>query len=149
MDPLAEARAFVQEGIRAKGVTCPACEQFAKAYPRTLSSIMAYGLTQLWKLGGEDYHHVPSIPRERGETAKLVHWGLVESDPERRRGWWRVTPKGVAFLKEEIAVPRRVLLYNRQFVGWDGGDWRIKDALGTKFDYDEIMAPIGRGEPEE
>lgn len=140
MDSLAEAREFVEDGIRDKGVTCPCCGQFAKLYPRTLNGQMASALIKCWRAAGTDWFHVPTLVPARADEAKLRYWGFIEQDPT-RNGYWRVTEQGVQFIRQLIRVPRQALVYNTRLYGFKGPDWGIKEALGQKFDYDELMGP--------
>ena len=80
---------------------------------------------------------------------KLYHWGLIEEmakDPgdttRRTSGLWRPTEKGVQFVQCLLQVPKRVYLYNNEILGWDDQTVTIRDALGTKFDYAELMGAV-------
>ena len=55
-------------------------------------------------------------------------------------GYWRITDKGREFVENKIKVPERIILYNGEFHGFDGGDINIIKALNNKFDYDELMS---------
>jgi hypothetical protein len=76
---------------------------------------------------------------------KLVHWQLAElqpnkDDPKRKTsGLWRPTADGVAFVHERIRVPARVYLYDNEPIGFDSEQITIREALGDRFDYQELM----------
>jgi hypothetical protein len=136
-----------------KGAPCPCCGQFAKIYRRKINSGMAYGMVLFFKKFGWDQQwvHVPretSLSRLGGDWAKLALWGLIEERGEVREdggkhaGWWRITEAGVAWVSGRIRVPRFVNLYNGEVLGVDGDQVSIKDAIGDRFNYDELMKGV-------
>lgn len=144
---LAEARRILGERAH-DGMRCPCCDQMVKIYRRQVYAEMAKFLTQIYRGAGREWCHTPSlVPELRGgDTAKLVHWGLIESMPgeredgSKRTGWWRVTEKGEQWLHGRVSIPKYALIYNGEFLGFDGGPVTIHDALGERFDYRELMA---------
>lgn len=148
---LADARA----GFRAeldKGTRCPCCDRFSKRYRRKLNSGMARVLIWLVReteRSGDEWIDVPArAPAwvlRSNESGKMAWWGLVEvreneSDPSRKTtGDRKVTQKGFDFVYGRVTVPARVILYNDACEGFDGEDITIKDALGKKFSYAELM----------
>ena len=73
-------------------------------------------------------------------------WNLIEpaehkdfEDDKKASGFWRVTQKGIFFVTAKIQIPKYVYLFNNQKYSesWDTID--IKDALGKKFSYTELM----------
>lgn len=153
-ESLEDARDFVFQNLE-EGVQCPCCDQQAKLYKRPLNSTMARGL--IWLVGesgpnldwvGVSQDGPKWLVKAGGEFAKLAHWGLIEEMPKdpldttkRTSGWWRPTFKGRQFAKNTIKVPKRVHLYNNEVQGWDDETISIVDALGTKFDYRDLIAP--------
>jgi len=89
---------------------------------------------------------VPSAIGARSrEEGKLAYWGLVEEsltprDDGGRAGWWRVTTKGQLFVSGQITVPSHARVYNGNALNLIGTAVSIKDALGSKFNYNELMA---------
>ena len=78
-----------------------------------------------------------------GEFAKLAHWTLIrqrvnEDTGKRTSGVWAPTKRGVEFAYGRIAIASHVHLYNNSPVGFSGRT-NIHGALGTKFDYEELM----------
>lgn len=160
IDPtLAQARAHVQKHA-ILGIDCPCCDRRLVARVRNLNSNMASALVRLYYLSvvrGEGWVHTPSreVDPQR-EMAKLVFWGLVESQvntdsTKRCSGWWRPTELGVAFVLRQILVPGKVLVSRNSCVGRSDGSHEllpreyvgINDALSTRFDYESLME--GRG----
>lgn len=144
---LNDVRAFLREHMRGEGAVCPACEQVVKVYKRSLNSNMARQLITAYREFGTEWFHAPTRLPSRdgtGDLAKLRHWGLVEEDLERRpdggrAGFWSVTVNGALFARNLMTVQKYVLLYNARLVGLDGPQIRVTDALGTRFDYNELM----------
>lgn len=137
-----------------KGHSCPVCNQFVKLYKNPISGGTAYCLIQLYKQAKGDtfkYFHVDEIPvpnRVGGSWAKLRYWGLIDEMPKRNdetdshkksSGYWRITNTGIQFVERKISLPKYIKLYNKQFYGFDGDATDIQDALGNKFDYNELM----------
>ena len=74
-------------------------------------------------------------------------WGLVEPKKERTEeenasGYWKLTPKGRAFVRGEGTAPKHVYMFNRQKVDASDETTTIREALGNSFDYAELMAPF-------
>ena len=132
---------------RGEIVTCYCCGQTCKIYPRKINSGMARSLIQMYQLGGRDWVHLPTRLNLRSrEEGKLAYWGLVEEQKVvrsdgGRAGWWRITEKGEAFVKNQLQVPKIAMVYNGTVREFDDSQMvGIKDALGDKFSYDELMA---------
>jgi len=151
------------------GIICPCCRQLVKLYERKLNSAMAYALILIYRhhqsegsFGAyfhvEDYLKMLDISSTiRGDFPKLRHWELLERKPaetESRNadkdavipGYYRITPKGIQFVKNLRTVPRISLLYNDGFYGHKGPEVNINDALEDKFDYKELMNGVGKSE---
>ena len=141
---LAEAREWLRDH-REEGASCPCCGQLAKVYYRKLNARMARALITMWKERGTDWCHVPTVVGDRGgDATKLVYWGLIEETTEKREdggraGWWRVTADGERFVKGQLMVPGYARVYNKRCLGVTGELVGIQDALGSKFNYDELM----------
>jgi hypothetical protein len=158
---LVEAKKWLRARF-GKGATCPCCNQFVKLYRRPFNKSMAYVLLLIacYFQGDpvEEWLHVPSYisemvsdhPRRaaavRGDWAKLKFWGLIEEKPEIRAdgsprvGYWKLTSLGRQFVKRQVKVPSHVYIYNGEPLQRAVDELiTIDDALGTEFNYDEIM----------
>lgn len=131
------------------GVDCPACTQRVQVYRRKVTSGMARALIDIYRAGALDWIHVPSIlTGQRADEGKLAYWGLIEEEKIKRpdggrAGYWRVTPRGELFLRGQLSIPKYARVYNGRVLGFDSTEMvTIKDALGTKFDYTELMAGL-------
>jgi len=152
VDTLARAKRDLQAGL-ADGTHCPCCGQRAQLYHRALNSGMAAALVVLTResLPGE-WVHKPTVLRGLGASARdealLRYWELLEDSLEVREdggknGWWRVTPKGRAFVEDpSMTVPKYVNVYSGQSHGLDGPPITIVDALGQRFNYGELLRGV-------
>lgn len=153
-----EAREELRPLSKSKdGGTCPVCTQHVQVYPRTIHSTMARALILMHRHaltspepGG--WLNLPELLKrtglgERGsDTRKLRYWDLIEQmegtreDGSPRTGWWRVTPLGHQFVRGHALVPKRAHVFNERLLGLDDSTLvSIRDCLGKKFDYDELM----------
>jgi hypothetical protein len=93
---------------------------------------------------------LPSMPEgKHGDTAKARYWGLIEApdeplsrpDGSTRVGWWRLTDLGAQWVRGEVAVPSYALVYNGQLLELDDsrGTTTVRDALGSRFNYNDLM----------
>lgn len=151
---LERAKQYVRNGRDTKdGVTCPCCQQYAKTYLRPITSTMARWLIQLvrrWEREPRYYSTSEAwsmeINRGTGDVAKLRWWGLIETEPlavedvsRRASGMWRPTPMGLAFVRGQERMPSHARVYNNTVLALEGDALSIADALGTQFNYAELM----------
>ena len=147
MFTLAQARDELRAEIE-DGATCPCCEQYAKVYHRKLNSSMARDLIALYRGAGVGQPvHLSHFLRARGlassnDGSLLRHWGMIEPTPE-RDAWWRLTRRGEQFALCEITVQKDAVLYASRLLRLDGPWIDVRAALGSRFDYTELM----RGSP--
>lgn len=147
-DTLEYTRQWVSEES-IEGVQCPACDQHAKVYRRKISSSIAEVLIAIHHVAqrtGEEFVHVPSLRVKNGrEVSKLTWWGFVEEaaairDDGGRAGFWRVTPEGEKWLKNLTTAPKYAVTYNGRLLEMTEDERvTILDALGSKFNYRELM----------
>ena len=138
------------------GEHCPVCGQYVKKYKRKITSSMAYALILLyWRNEahpGEWIHILEyfrgkkGIPHTlHGDCPKLRYWELIIKKDEAKEdgnpdsGYYKITRKGFNFVKDMITVPKFIYLYNNEFLAFGGELINIKEALGNKFDYGELM----------
>jgi hypothetical protein len=150
---LYEAIIYLDENKR-EGVHCPCCNQLAKIYKRSINATMVKPLIKLYKLhkfnfNWMDYHHIASFEAQKaggGDFAKLSYWGLIEekikdstNTTSRTSGLWRITHFGKMFVEGMYRVQKYVLLYDSKLLRFEGDYLYIKDCLGNKFNYEELM----------
>lgn len=134
-------------GMLDAGEKCPCCTQLAKVYKRKLNSGMAVSLIRMYRAAGIAWQHIPTTIGARSrEEGKLRYWGLVEEETTVRRddggraGFWRVTSLGSDFALGLASVPSHARIYDGRCLGLVGDPIGIRDALGERFDYEELMA---------
>lgn len=148
---LHEAKKELRENWE-QGVECPCCTQYVKLYHRKLNTGITLFLIGLYKLCGptENYFHAKQVLEKIGgfttsrDYAILEHWGLIkakpnEEDPSKRTsGYWALTEKGFDFVIGAKPVMSHVKLFNNKFYGFTGKMISVREALGNKFDYEEL-----------
>lgn len=145
---LAEVRAWLAER-REAGCECPACGQRVQLYRRHISGAMARNLILAHRRHGTGWFEVGAvIDGHPGDFAKLRYWRLIEPRPgvrddgSHRTGWWRLTPLGTGFVADTARVPRSALIYNGVCEALADEPVGIRDVLGSRFRYDDLMAGI-------
>ncbi len=79
------------------------------------------------------------------QLGTLAHWQLVTpkhntKDPRKKHlGWWKPTQWGIDFVYESTRVPKYVYLYDNHPRRFSEEMTTIKEALGDRFDYEELM----------
>lgn len=156
---LDQARAWIRQQADNGGASCPCCDQFAKVYARPMSSTMGYGLILISRYflanPAEEWLHIPSFFTQRkacssNDGALLRHWGLLDQrvgerdDGSKRIGFYKITELGRRFVRAEVRVPKRAILYDGKLIQLDESEMvDIRDVLGTRFNYAELMQPVG------
>lgn len=142
---VAEAQRMLTEKL-ADGAECPVCHQFAKLYAFSVNAAIARALIMMYRTNGMGWVDVPSLGLPGGHFAKLRFWGLIEkpddaarADGNPRVGIWRVTEAGRAWIMEETTIPKYANIYNNHCYGVGGEPVSIRQALGKKFSYPELM----------
>lgn len=133
------------------GATCPTCQQHAQVYRWNLYSTAASALILMYRLGGTtEFVHTNDLKalghRGQGDTSRLRLWNLVEREIDRRpdggrSGFWRVTHEGAAFVQGTFKIQKYAWVYAGRLLGLDGELIDIHEALGRRFNYDEMMGP--------
>lgn len=156
---LEQAKAWLREQVKGRGAKCPCCNQHAKVYRRPISSRMAYGLILMYRHfeahPEEEWLHLPSFFTQRkacpsNDGTLMRHWGLIEGQPgerddgSKRVGVYKLTDLGRRFVRDEVAVPKYVVLYDGVPLGFDfDEEVTIRHALKRRFDYNLLMQPVG------
>lgn len=150
--PLIEVKKHLRNNWE-KGTDCPACGQLVRRYSRPMHSTMAATLIRLHALNAQKagYYHVKDIVKGISDTgtndfSKLRYWDFIVEMPKdkddtkkRTSGYWRITDKGTDFVMNRLTVQSHVLLFNKHLLGFEGNQINIKEALGEKFNYTELM----------
>lgn len=134
----------------AQGTHCPVCERYVKVYRRRLNSDMSRFLLKLvhaYKRYPRYYtmrELYPGNNKSASDGVYLAHWGLIErsdavNEAQAPAGSYRPTDKGLRFAHNNEFVPTHVHLLNNEVVGWSDKQTNIRTALGSKFNYEELM----------
>jgi hypothetical protein len=151
-ETLGEARQWLRQMATGKGAQCPCCRQNTKIYHRAINATQAAVLIKCYRrVGRADFKLSSTIETPGGDYAKLRYWNLIERVPGTREdggpgGWWRITEVGERWVRGEIGVPRYVYVYDNERLRFDREaeqEWTVRDALGSKFDYSQLMNDPG------
>jgi hypothetical protein len=147
---LSQARAYVMANLD-DGVTCPCCGRYCRKYKRTMYGSQGRELIRLYWLQrkcGDPYRyfsrHIAVPWANNGDLCYLRHWGLLELEPnedpsKKDSGNYRITSAGNAFVEGKLLVPKALFQYNEEVTAWADERTSIREVLGKKFDYDELM----------
>lgn len=155
MESIKEAKEYLRKNWE-KGVKCPCCGQMVKLYKRRITSAMAYGLILICRgVKPNQSIHLLKYFTDKKVSASVVsniplfqHWGLLIKDRSEKEdgnpdcGVYIITQKAFDFVQGKINLPKYVRLYNKilvKSIEANDGYINIHDALGNKFNYDELM----------
>ncbi len=148
MTTLAEAQELLRGQVD-QGARCPCCTQYAKVYRRKINSGMAHALIIMFRHARRDWFKMPDISDrwQSRDEAILAYWGLIvesldKRDDGGRAGWWQITDVGERFVLDQMRLPKYARIYDGRCLGLVGEPQGIRDALGTKFNYRDLMDGI-------
>lgn len=146
---LDEAQEWLRQHVD-EGARCPCCTQYAKVYRWSLYGSIIKALILLHRVGGTtEFSSLRDIRSlgytEQGGATRLRFWNLAEEERVVRSdggkaGYWRVTSLGEAFILGRIAIPKYAYVYDNRLLRLDGERVNVRDVLGTRFSYDELMS---------
>jgi hypothetical protein len=142
---LGDARAWVEKMRPRQAVKCPCCGLTNKVYKRALTTSMLRHLFDLYRWATEDirgssrWYVLGRAGYGTGDASKLLYWGLAERHGKERDRKYRITTLGVSFVNGARKVPSHVYVFDGECIGHTDELVDIGQALGTKFDYDELM----------
>lgn len=149
---ISEGKKHLKENWK-KGCECLLCGQNVQLYSRPLTSSMVYGLWLVRNTArvGDGYFHAENLFKNftcpssvRGDFPKLRFWGFIEpklpneSEVSTSNGMYKITDKGLEFLRGGMQVPSHVLIYNNKFIGFGEGTIDFEGALKKKFNIKDI-----------
>jgi hypothetical protein len=142
-----ESKVWLEEN-RHEGVDCPSCGELVKVYRHKIDSAMARTLILMYRAGGTSSAvHTPSLPGDTHKASQLKWWGFVEEErvirPDGgRAGFWRVTEEGERWINGASA-PTYAYIFNGKVLELSDDSFAtITDALGTKFNFSNLMSGI-------
>lgn len=139
-----------RDAIEGEGDHCPCCNRWGKINSSSITEKMALSLLWLSRQRTNDKGFVDVINapqwfvRSRSYPA-LQLWGLIFKSPrldsdQRSSGLWKVTVKGMEFLKNMLAIPKKVYVYDKEIEGFSSEEIYFRDCFGRNFRYSEVMA---------
>ena len=145
-ETLEEAKQYLRDRLE-EGANCPCCTQFVKQWKHSVNASIASTLIKLYNLGKEkEWVHVPTEinPKNGGMFSIAQVWDLIEpklndDTSKRSSGLWRLTKKGEDFVLNKIKIQKYAHIYEGKAYKFDGGVFSIQDALGKKFNYEELL----------
>ena len=141
---------------------CPTCNHESKSYLQRLNKGSVDSLINFRRAVGHHNRNDIHLYRDMDGTdfeltaaqkmnwTKLRFFGLVakvKENGEHKRGYWLLTARGAAFLRGELAVPKRVKTLNNRKIDESEETVTIKDIMKDKeipyFDdlYDIVSEP--------
>ena len=145
-ETLEEAKQYLRDNW-IEGAECPCCKQKVKLWSKPLIGTAVADLirlNKLWQKNGVAVH-ISEFTKQRSNFYTLVYWGfIVKGDVEidgkkRSSGYWLPTIKGGKFIDNEVTVQSYADTYNNKVIRFTGKQIGVKEALGKKFDYEELM----------
>ena len=133
-----------------KGYFCSCCGSYVKLYKRSFNSNMALCLIALYRHTKGEFVKVEKFLSDNGyqrcgDFSYLRHYGFIEAKKEKREdsspknGFYRITGIGRLFVEGKEKAKEKFLIQNNKLLGFEGKDLNIYEALGNKFNYDELM----------
>lgn len=121
-----------------------------KVYTRHLNSNMALCLLALYRHGINEFVKVEDFLLQNGyprcgDFSYLTHYGFLEKlianreDGSKRNGYYKITGRGLLFAENKTYVPEKFIICNGKLLGFEGKNISIRQALGKKFNYNELM----------
>lgn len=151
METIQEAKKYLMDNWE-QGVKCPCCNQNVKLYKCALRATIAIALIKTYQIMEREnktwVHIMQEVKPANGNYAKLRFWGLlapkgdIPENDTKARCYWSVTDKGRDFLQGRISVPSHILVFDNQKFGSLDGTTDIKQALGKKFSWTELMGDL-------
>lgn len=139
---------FTERLIKDGPCHCETCGRYAQVYKRRIHSAVARELIIMWNLAREDYIHAGRLILSGFtgvcDLSKGKYFGLVAQrentdDGLKSSGYWRLTQKGIDFVKNGARIPSYVLVFDDRVIGVSETTVDINDCLGDKFDYRNLM----------
>jgi hypothetical protein len=142
-------RGLWHQTIQEEGGRCPCCDRWGKVNGHAIIETMAMALLWLSRqpVNDEGFVDTKKAPAwmVKGKYSLLRHWGLtLKADKQNKKtkgeGLWQVTPKGYQFLRNDLAIPKKVYIYDNALQGFSAEEVYFRDCFGKHFDYQQVMS---------
>lgn len=133
-----------------KGFICQHCNSFVKQYKRAFNSNIAVALITMYRYAPNMFVKVEDLlikhgKKRCGDFSYARFYALIEpqkgtrNDGSKRTGYYRLTALGVMFCEGKIKVAEKFIILHNTLQGFEGREITIHEALGNKFNYNELM----------
>lgn len=133
-----------------KGYYCECCGAFQKRYKRSLNCNMSIALIALYKYNVNEFVHLERFLNDKGyqrcgDASYLVNYRFLQklvadrADGSPRNGMYKITSAGIMFVENKIKAQKHFVMFGGKFQGFEGDLINITEALGKKFNYNELM----------
>lgn len=87
---------------------------------------------------------VPIGQNGSGDLTKAAYWGLIEKyvpapDGQKSSGLWGLTEFGCDFVEGNVKIKEIANVFDDKVLGFAGKEMSIKECLGAKFDYYQLL----------
>ena len=140
---LDDIRRYIKENRR-DGVDCPACDQSAKEWKKSVISTAVADLIRLVRLFKGKPIHISKFTKQRSNFYTLLYWDLIvpasnTDSSKRAAGLWSPTQKGIGFVYHKVQIEKYVYTYDNVPTEFEGPLISVQEALRHHFDYRELM----------
>lgn len=129
---------------------CECCGHIKRTYTRAFNSNMAMCLIALVKHRINGFVKVEDFLLKNryercGDFSYLVHYnflrrqGGLRDDQSTRTGYYQITSAGIMFAEGKTTAKEYFRICENKFLGFDGKDINIIQALGKKFNYEKLI----------
>lgn len=127
---------------------CPTCGRYAQVYKRRIHAAVAKQLIKMYNLAFDDYIHARELILDgltgTSDLGKAKYFGLViqkenHDDGLKSNGFWKLTTRGIDFVKNGLQIPEYVLVFDDKVIGISETTVNIEDCLSGKFNYRDLM----------
>lgn len=129
---------------------CPCCGRHAQVYKRQLYGTSVRMLIVFYRLGAaEKFVHYSDAVKQFGlghigDFNKAKYWGLVKKKPnddesKSSSGSWMITEAGKDFILGKSSIHETAYVFDDQVIAFSEQLVGVKEALGHKFDYQQLM----------
>lgn len=146
---LAKIRKDYLKVLEGEGGDCPCCKRHGKYNGYSITKTDAKALVWIFVNGNKDgWVHMPTqAPREfmRAKSfTNLRYWALIENYPNDNKdvkgsGFWRVTNKGIKYMRGEMQLPKKAFVFDRTLVGFSEQQVFFRECFKDHFNLEEVM----------
>lgn len=144
-------RSMWRDTIEGEGGRCPCCDRWGKINAVSINETMCLSLLWISRQKPDDngFVNITSAPawftRSRSYP-NLQHWGLLfkadkaQDNTKRSDGLYQVSMMGMAFLRNELSISKKVFVYDGIIQGHSQEQAYFRDCFGKHFDYQQVMS---------